>query len=394
MFSEEIPECIKWGNLAIQMAREIKDDEILCHALNNVGASQWKVQASQETGRKFLMESLDIALKNSFYEQAARAYSNIIYNSVEAKDYDLAKQFLHDGLIYCEERGLDSSNNYILSLKARMLLETGDWNGAASIAKILLQHPDQPGTIKTGCLVILATIKIRRGEPGAEIPLQEAKALAFKTKEHQRIIPVLIASLEYEWLTAKKIITSEELKIGIGLIEKVDNIFLNSEVSYWLHKTGKKQIDLLELYEPYKLLKEGKINKAADFWQKKGCPFEKAFALFEGNEDDKKNSLLLFQHLGANAVSDKIKMEMRAGGIKRIPRGLRESTRTNPAQLTNRELDVLQLLQLGNQNKEIAGTLFISPKTADHHISSILFKLDVNTRSKAITEAVRLGILK
>jgi len=34
------------------------------------------------------------------------------------------------------------------------------------------------------------------------------------------------------------------------------------------------------------------------------------------------------------------------------------------------------------------------PKTADHHISSILFKLDVNTRSKAITEAVRLGILK
>jgi len=87
-------------------------------------------------------------------------------------------------------------------------------------------------------------------------------------------------------------------------------------------------------------------------------------------------------------------MEMRAVGIKKIPRGLRESTRTNPAQLTNRELDVLQLLQKGNQNKEIAGALFISPKTADHHISSILFKLDVNSRSKAVTEAIRLDILK
>ena len=85
---------------------------------------------------------------------------------------------------------------------------------------------------------------------------------------------------------------------------------------------------------------------------------------------------------------------MRAGGIKNIPRGIRESTRSNPAQLTNRELDVLQLLQKGNQNKEIAAMLFISPKTADHHISSILYKLEVNTRVKAIAEAVRLGILK
>jgi DNA-binding NarL/FixJ family response regulator len=133
---------------------------------------------------------------------------------------------------------------------------------------------------------------------------------------------------------------------------------------------------------------------AAAFWAGKGCPFEQALMLFQGDEDDKKNALQIFQQLGATAVCEKAKLEMRAGGIKNIPRGLRESTRNNPAQLTNRELDVLQLLQDGAQNKEIAGLLFISPKTADHHISSILSKLDVNTRSKAVTKAVRLGILK
>ena len=81
------------------------------------------------------------------------------------------------------------------------------------------------------------------------------------------------------------------------------------------------------MYEPYKLLNSGKIKKAAEFWEKTGCPFQRAITLFEGNEEDKKNALSIFQQLGANAVSEKIKMEMRAIGIKKIPRGLRESTK-------------------------------------------------------------------
>jgi DNA-binding NarL/FixJ family response regulator len=52
------------------------------------------------------------------------------------------------------------------------------------------------------------------------------------------------------------------------------------------------------------------------------------------------------------------------------------------------------LLKEGLQNKEIGSRLFISPKTVDHHISAILSKLDVDSRSKAVREAVRLGILK
>ena len=394
MFSEQIAECIAWGNKAIEIARAIKDDETLCHALNNVGASQWKVQGSRETGKLYLMESLDIALKNSFHEHVARAYSNIIYSCVEFKEYDLAKEFLEKGIIYCEERDLDSSKNYKRYLKSRIFLETGNWNEAVAVAENLLQNPELPGSIKIGCLTIMATVKIRRGESSALSYLNQAKKLAFKTKEHQRIIPVMIASLEYEWLTLKTITTEEELQLCMLLIQKVDNIFLNGAICFWLKKARNYENTVVELGEPYQLLQSQNIDMAARFWEQAGCPFERAFALFEGNEEQKKEALFIFQQLDAHAVAEKIKMEMRADGIKKIPRGLRESTKTNPAQLTNRELDVLQLLQKGNQNKEIAGALFISPKTADHHISSILFKLDVNSRSKAVTEAIRLGILK
>ena len=95
-----------------------------------------------------------------------------------------------------------------------------------------------------------------------------------------------------------------------------------------------------------------------------------------------------------NIKLEKLKFQMRASGIKGIPRGIRKSTRENPANLTLRELGILRLLSEGMQNKEIAGKLFISPKTVDHHISSILFKLDVNSRTRAVKQAHERGILK
>ena len=102
----------------------------------------------------------------------------------------------------------------------------------------------------------------------------------------------------------------------------------------------------------------------------------------------------MLQDLGADAIVQKLKQEMRSSGIRKIPRGKRESTKSNPAQLTTRELDILELLKTGAQNKEIAAKLFISAKTVDHHISSILFKLDVPSRNKAADEAIRMGIIK
>jgi DNA-binding NarL/FixJ family response regulator len=61
--------------------------------------------------------------------------------------------------------------------------------------------------------------------------------------------------------------------------------------------------------------------------------------------------------------------------------------------LTDRELDVLQLLGQGKTNPEIAAALFISPRTAGVHVSNILRKLDATTRVQAATIAERAGLL-
>jgi DNA-binding NarL/FixJ family response regulator len=96
------------------------------------------------------------------------------------------------------------------------------------------------------------------------------------------------------------------------------------------------------------------------------------------------------QRLGAVPAAREVTRRLRERGARRIERGPRASTRSNPAGLTRRELEVLGMLEL--QNTEIAARLYISPKTVDHHVSAILRKLGVASRGDALAEAHRLGV--
>ena len=65
----------------------------------------------------------------------------------------------------------------------------------------------------------------------------------------------------------------------------------------------------------------------------------------------------------------------------------------SPEKLTERETDVLRLVALGRANKEIALELNIGEKTVKTHVSSILSKLSVPSRTQAALYAVRIGLV-
>jgi len=61
--------------------------------------------------------------------------------------------------------------------------------------------------------------------------------------------------------------------------------------------------------------------------------------------------------------------------------------------LTEREIELLQLVAEGMANKAIAQRLFISENTVKYHMKKIMQKLDVQNRTEAVTQAIRAGLL-
>jgi len=70
-----------------------------------------------------------------------------------------------------------------------------------------------------------------------------------------------------------------------------------------------------------------------------------------------------------------------------------EDRQWGPWSLTQRELEVLQLLAEGATNGEISQRLYISPKTTKNHLAAIFQKLDVTNRTHALVRAVVMGLV-
>jgi DNA-binding NarL/FixJ family response regulator len=94
-------------------------------------------------------------------------------------------------------------------------------------------------------------------------------------------------------------------------------------------------------------------------------------------------ALEIFTTLGAGPAAAALRQRLRGAGMRKIPRGPRASTRQNPFGLTTRELQILGCLSTGLTNMRIGAKLHVSPKTVDHHVSSVLSKLGAASRGEA-----------
>ena len=139
---------------------------------------------------------------------------------------------------------------------------------------------------------------------------------------------------------------------------------------------------------------QGKWQEAAAIWQSLGMPYERALTLAEDSEPAQRDALAIVDELGAAPLASILRRRLRDRGARGIPRGPSETTRANPAGLTNKEIEVLTLLAHGGSNAQVARRLHRSTKTIDHHVSAILEKLGARSRTEAVAKALTLGLLR
>src|SRR5947209_12643560 len=105
----------------------------------------------------------------------------------------------------------------------------------------------------------------------------------------------------------------------------------------------------------------------------------------------------LLKDTQADALCQAIKAAA-AGQVQLTPKAAARlmqavSAPESPEALTERETGVLRLLAQGQSNKQIARSLHISEKTVKTHVSNILSKLGVQSRTQATLYAVRIGLV-
>jgi DNA-binding CsgD family transcriptional regulator/tetratricopeptide (TPR) repeat protein len=387
-------EAVDWGERAIDLAERLGSDEILAHALNNVGSAE--LQSGVADGALKLERSLDLALSAGLHEHAARAFTNLATVFVRRRDFEEAGRCLEAGIDYCRERDLDSWLLYMTGWLARAKLETGDWDAAADAAETVLRHPRAAVPSRITPLAVLGRLRARRGEPDVWSVLDEALELSTGTGELQRLAPVAAARAEAHWLGGDDNRVEEETTAALELALACADEWSAGELCVWRQRAGTEcTVSLDALAEPFALELAGEAEHAAECWRAIGCAYEAALAL--GSADDEESlrrSVTELQQLGAARASARVGRIVRERGIRGVTLGPRNSTRANPAGLTKRELEVLCLLSEGLRNREIAAQLFLSEKTVDHHVSAILRKLGVETRGQAVAQAAQLGIDK
>jgi DNA-binding CsgD family transcriptional regulator/tetratricopeptide (TPR) repeat protein len=391
MLSDDVVGAREWGGRALAIADELDDSFIRAHALNNVGTAL-ATGEQLDVGTGMLRESLDIALVNGFVDHAARAYCNLSVTLATHRHYAAAEQVMDEGIAYCADRDLDYYGDYVTAMRAKTAVERGAFDEAGRLADRLLAIPHLSVVARIPTLTCRGLLAAVRGEDPTAL-LAEARRLSKETREPQRLVPVALAVAEAAWITGRPdevVSVLDDLWRGnIGQPQA----WRTGELGWWLHLVG----DTRELpgpaAGPFALMLAGRHREAARAWRELGSPLWAAKALATSDDvEDVRRGVGELEALGATGLRDAVLADRRRRGLPSV-RGPRPASAEHPAGLTTREVEVLELLAAGLTNAQISEALFVSPKTAGHHVSAVLRKLDAPSRSRAVAVATARGLL-
>ncbi|HLJ68067.1 MAG TPA: LuxR C-terminal-related transcriptional regulator, partial [Chloroflexota bacterium] len=379
---------VAWANRGLDLAERLGDVETRAYALGTIGVIDFR---HGDPSR--LEQSLGLAQQAGLEYHVARAYASLAMTAVDIRSHANAARYIDEGIRYASERDLEAWRLRLLAIRASLVLDEGRWSEAADCALAVLRQ--SKASLLPGLpLMVLGLVRARRGEPEVWRVLDELRTLETGRGEFQGLWPLAAARAEAAWLAGRPHVIGEETGRAFTLALTAREPWPIGELAYWRWRAGIHEDIPTHAAEPYALQIAGEWQRAAELWTDIGCPYQAALALAESDDPSAlRRALEVLERLSARPMAATITRRLRRMGIRDIPRGPRRATRASPAGLTERETEVLHLLAEGLPNADIACRLYLSPKTVQHHVSSVLSKLGAHRRGEAVTQALRRGLI-
>jgi DNA-binding NarL/FixJ family response regulator len=382
--------------------------------------------------------ALALALEHSLTGAAAEVYQRLADSYEHAGEYRAARATYKAAFGYCSANALEPMSQLCLACLTVVLCQAGDWAQAESLCRQVLQAP---ATTPHGQAVASGTLGLILALRGQH---QSARPLLLESATVAHRIELAAMELLSGWGLAMldqarsaaaaadrcRVVlehwqATEERHYVISPLRWAATVFAEADDSPALRActaaltqiaadTGQDEASSAVAHALGEIaLLGGDNDQAAAHFQRAlnllaelAAPLERvesqrraAVALAAaGRREDAIESLVAAhrtaRRLRARPLTERLARDLQALDAQADRRlGRLAAAQAQHGGLTRRELDVIRLVATGRTDREIAGQLFLSHRTVEHHVRSIRMKLDCRSRTEAARRAVELGLL-
>jgi DNA-binding CsgD family transcriptional regulator/tetratricopeptide (TPR) repeat protein len=387
--SGDFLKAVSWGEKALAVASQAGDRPSVIEATIILGDARVRA-GDRKRGFALIERGLLEASEASIEQLVARGMQCLAIATLLTREQDRTERYVKQLLDYALEHDLPVWRAWGLSFMARTYFHQGRWTEASQTATAALRVQGAGKVPPIWALISLGHLRARQGDPEAAPVLDQAFQLAGSIGHYEPVMTLRGIRAEAAWLAGDHARTLEEAGGVYDRAVAAGDEWCIGELAFWMWRAGKPPALPARTAEPYALQMAGNWEAAAANWRARGRPYEEAQALADsGDVAVLRRALAQFERLGARPAAAFVARRLRALGAHDIPRGPRHATRAHPHKLTPREVEILSLVAKGFRNSDIADRLYLSPKTVDHHVSSILGKLGLRTRTAAAAEFAR-----
>jgi DNA-binding NarL/FixJ family response regulator len=382
---------------------------------------------------------LALALEHGLTGPAAEIYQRLADALEHTGDYAAAKETYDEAFSFCSTNALQPTAQLCLACLTVVLRQSGDWERAGTLCRQVIASGDATAHASAVATGVLGSILGFRGQTKRARPLLleslttarriELAALELLSMWGLAIVDEAEGNLESAagqcWSILERWKHTEDRHYVVSPLRWATTLFAEAgdsggartcaaALAEIVTDSGQNEtMSALSHALGETALLDGGAEQAVGHFARALVLLEGVDAPFDRAESQRRAAAALAvlgrreeaveqliaahrtaRRLGAKPTVERIAKSLSALGEQAERRlGPRALAKATNGSLTRREIEVVRLVAIGHTSREIARELFLSPRTVESHVASILLKLDCRSRADAARRASELGLL-